>query len=188
MLLSAHKELKNSIIALPPKEKDKLLLRLIAKDKVLTEHLHFKLLEDEGGLQHRRELLEGEIDEAIDTLISNKRATSKDTLLVMRRLNGMINHHYKVTKDVNTEVELKLHLLNSLPVQLKDSVYSAVSAYNDKLISYFVRTTLAVYKKFVKLHEDLQFDLSEQFNRVLAKVNQGRMASASKELGLPQQL
>lgn len=188
MLLSAHKELKNSIVALPPKEKDKLLLRLIAKDKVLTEHLHFKLLEDEGGLQHRRELLEQEIDEAIELLKSHKRSTSKDTLLVMRRLNGMINHHFKVTRDVNTEVELKLHLLNSLPIQLKDSVYAAISAYNDKLISYFVRTTVSVYKKFTKMHEDLQFDLSEQFNRVLAKVHQGRMSSASRELGLPEEL
>jgi hypothetical protein len=188
MLLSAHKELKNAIIALPTKEKDKLLLRLIAKDKVLTEHLHFKLLEDEDGLQHRRELLEQEIDVSIESLKSNKRATSKDTLLVMRRLNGMINHHFKVTKDVNTEVELRIHLLNTLPVQLKDSVYSAISAYNDKLISYFVRTTLSAYKKFIKMHEDLQFDLSEQFNRVLSKVNQGRMANASRELGLPEQL
>jgi hypothetical protein len=188
MLLSAHKELKNSIIALPPKEKDKLLLRLVAKDKVLTEHLHFKLLEDESGLQHRRELLEQEIDESIESLNSNRKSTSKDTLLVMRRLNGMINHHFKVTRDVNTEVELRLHLLNNLPVQLKDSVYSAISAYNDKLISYFVRTTLSAYKKYIKMHEDLQFDLSEQFNSVLAKVNQGRMANAAKELGLPQEL
>ncbi len=188
MLLSAHKELKTAIIALPPKEKDKLLLRLIAKDKVLTEHLHFKLMEDEGGLQHRRALLEREIDEAIELLSSNKRATSKDTLLVMRRLNGMINHHYKVTKDVTTEVELRIHLLNTIPVQLKDSVYSAISAYNDKLISYFVRTTLSAYKKFIKLHEDLQFDLSEAFNRVLSKVSQGRMANASKEVGLPEEL
>ena len=46
MKLSEHKELKKEILALPVKEKDKLLLRLVAKDKVLTEHLHFLLLED----------------------------------------------------------------------------------------------------------------------------------------------
>ena len=41
MKLSEHKDLKKEILALPVKEKDKLLLRLVAKDKVLTEHLHF---------------------------------------------------------------------------------------------------------------------------------------------------
>lgn len=43
MKLSEHKDLKTAITELPVKEKDKLLLRLVAKDKVLTEHLHYKI-------------------------------------------------------------------------------------------------------------------------------------------------
>ena len=50
MNLKQVPELKNAILDLPSKEKDKLLLRLINKDETLVEHLHFQLLEDENDL------------------------------------------------------------------------------------------------------------------------------------------
>ena len=40
-----EQDLEDAIINLPSKEKNKLLIRLINKDKVLVEQLHFKLLE-----------------------------------------------------------------------------------------------------------------------------------------------
>ena len=88
MLLKEHKDLKQAIVNLPPKEKDKLLLRLIAKDKVLTEHLHFKLLENEQDLNARHLALKSTIDEAIEQLNLEKRLSSKDTLAVFRKLTG----------------------------------------------------------------------------------------------------
>ncbi|RZK68367.1 MAG: FtsX-like permease family protein [Pedobacter sp.] len=60
MKLAEHKDLKNAITDLPVKEKDKLLLRLVAKDKVLTEHLHYRLLEDETDLEYRKEQLKSD--------------------------------------------------------------------------------------------------------------------------------
>lgn len=188
MFLSAHKDLKAAITALPEKEKDKLLLRLIAKDKILTEHLHFKLLEDEGDLEARRATLLEEIDDAISLLNAEKRLHPKETLSVMRNLNGKINLHYKVTKDGSSEMELRLHLLNSLPIDIKDAVYSPLQVYNEKLIAYFVRTTLSAYKKYLKMHEDLQFDFSDAFQQVLDKIHQGKMAYAAKLLNLPEEL
>jgi hypothetical protein len=188
MLLSAHKDLKAAITALPVKEKDKLLLRLIAKDKVLTEHLHFKLLEDEHDLEARREALLEEIDDAIQHLNANKKLNSKDTLATMRALNGKINHHFKVTKDSTSELELRLHLLNDLPVNIKDAVYSPLQAYNEKLIAYFVKAALSAYKKYLKMHEDLQFDFSDAFTSVLNKIHQGKTAYAGKLLNLPEEL
>jgi len=188
MLLSAHKDLKAAITALPAKEKDKLLLRLIAKDKILTEHLHFKLLEDEDDLEARRETLLEEIDDAVSMLNADKKLHPKETLSVMRSLNGKINLHYKVTKDVSSELELRLHLLNTLPVNIKEAVYSPLQVYNEKLIAYFVRATLSAYKKYMKMHEDLQFDFSEAFQQVLVKIHKGKMAYAAKLLNLPEEL
>ena len=88
MLLKDHKDLKAAITAIPDKEKDKLLLRLIAKDKVLTEHLHFKLLEDESDLEERHQLLKEEIDESVEMLNQMRRSTSKDALLILRKLKA----------------------------------------------------------------------------------------------------
>jgi hypothetical protein len=81
MKLSEHKDLKASIINLPPKEKDKLLLRLIAKDKVLTEHLHFKLLEDELDLEDRKNRIKSDIDDSIPEI---KKLNAKDALARFR--------------------------------------------------------------------------------------------------------
>jgi hypothetical protein len=188
MLLTAHKDLKAAITGLPVKEKDKLLLRLIAKDKVLTEHLHFKLLEDESDLEQRSLSLHEEIDNGIANLKSGSKTNSKDVLSVMRGLNGKINLHQKVTKDLNSEMELRLHLLMELPVVIKAAAYGTLYVHNEKLQTYFVKTALSVYKKYLKMHEDLQFDLSGSLTEVLNKVYGSSMAHAGKQLGLPEEL
>lgn len=188
MLLKEHKDLKDAIISIPPKEKDKLLLRLIAKDKVLTEHLHFKLLEDEVDLADRHQALKLHIDEVVELLGKDRRLSSKDTLAAFRKLNGLVNHHYKVTKAVNSEVELRLYLLKHIPLLFNENVFSSLYKYQEKLSTYFLRTTLSVFKKYQKLHEDWQFDLQEQFNFLLDKVYQSKMADAAHELGLPKEI
>ncbi|MBB5638686.1 hypothetical protein HDF26_004904 [Pedobacter cryoconitis] len=188
MLLKDHKDLKAAITAIPEKEKDKLLLRLIAKDKVLTEHLHFKLLEDESDLEERHQLLKQEIDESVEMLDGMRKATSKDALLIFRKLNGRVNHHYKVTKDLNTEAELRLYLLKNIPAGYNESVLSPLAKFNDRLKTYFLRTTLALYKKYQKLHEDLQYDQKEEFNIVLKKLEKHDLTKAASELGLPKEV
>jgi hypothetical protein len=188
MLLSEHKELKLEIKSLPEKEKDKLLLRLIAKDKVLTEHLHFKLLEDEQDLVRRQEELQQLIDEGISELLNTKRPNSKEALLRMRKLNGSINHHFKVTKDLNSEMELRIQLLNQVPIDFDESVYSSLYKFNEKLTVYFVKTTASVLNKYYKMHEDLQFDLKIQLNTLLGKVYSYKTAAIAKTLGLPEEL
>lgn len=188
MLLKDHKDLKAAITAIPDKEKDKLLLRLIAKDKVLTEHLHFKLLEDASDLEQRHQLLKEEIDESVEILNQMRRATSKDALLILRKLNGRVNHHYKVTKDPNTEAELRLYLLKSVPAGYNESVLSPLAKFNERLKTYFLRTTLSLYKKYQKLHEDLQYDLKEEFNVILQKLEKHDLTKAASEMGLPEEL
>lgn len=188
MLLSEHKDLKAEIKSLPEKEKDKLLLRLIAKDKVLTEHLHFKLLENEQDLVDRQERLIQIIDEGMESLRLSRKLNSKETLLMMRKLNGSINHHFKVTKDLGTELELRIHLLNSLPIQFNEGVFTAVYKFQEKLMVYFVKTTVTLLNKYEKLHEDLQFDLQDAMNDLLQKIYQHKTAAVAKELGLPEHL
>ncbi|MBG6237044.1 hypothetical protein IWX76_003650 [Pedobacter sp. CAN_A7] len=188
MLLKEHKDLKQAIVDIPPKEKDKLLLRLIAKDKVLTEHLHFKLLENEQDLNARHLALKSEIDGAMELLNMDKRLSSKDTLTVFRKLNGQINHHYKVTKAVNSEVELRIYLLHQIPLVFNENVFSSLYKYQDKLSTYYLRTTLSMMNKYKKLHEDWQFDLSGDVDNLLNRIYTSKLAHAAAELGLPKEL
>ncbi|WP_316823186.1 hypothetical protein [Pedobacter gandavensis] len=188
MLLSEHKDLKLEIKSLPEKEKDKLLLRLIAKDKVLTEHLHFLLMEGEQDLLIRQEKLTKVIDEEVSLLLSNKRANAKETMLKMRKLNGSISHHFKVTKDLNSEMELRIHLFQSIPIDFNDGVFSALHKFNEKLMIYYAKSVFSVYNKYLKMHEETQFDLKLNFNEVLAKLYQHKTAPVAEELGLPKEI
>lgn len=185
MKLSEHKDLKKEILALPVKEKDKLLLRLVAKDKVLTEHLHFLLLEDESNLNDRVAFIKNEISEVLGELKTTPKTSAKDTLLVLRKLTKQINHFYKVTKADFEEIELKLLLFNTAPMTFRYKVYSLSKNHEQLLANYVVKSILILLRKFEKLHEDLQFDLKEELNNLLAKVYESYMAKTALGLGLP---
>ncbi len=185
MKLSEHKDLKKEILALPPKEKDKLLLRLVAKDKVLTEHLHFLLLEDESNLRDRVAFIKTEIASAFQMIETSPKTTSKDVLLVLRKLAKQINHFQKVTKADFEEIELKFLLFTSAPLTFKYRVYSTTKDYEQLLGNYLVKAVLILFRKFGKLHEDLQFDLKEQANALLSKIYESKFAATANELGLP---
>ena len=187
MKLSEHKALKAEIISLPQKEKDKLLLRLVAKDKVLTEHLHFLLLEDEVNLKERVAYLKEDILLAEQHLRDFKSVSSKDVMLTMRKLLKAINHFLKVTKANFEDVELRIFLFNHLPAKGKTRSFSLAKNYDQLLAAFFVKSIIATLKKFDKLHEDLQFDLREDINKLLTKtfITIPNMAA---ELELPKQI
>jgi hypothetical protein len=188
MRLAEHRELKLEIKSLPEKEKDKLLLRLIAKDKVLTEHLHFMLLESEDDLVLRFENLIHVIDEGLNELKSVKKPSSKDTLFKVRKLSGMISHHQKVTKDVMTEIELRVHLLRNISIDFKEGFSSPLYKFNERLFFYYVKAVISLLNKVKKLHEDVQFDMKEQLNAILRKTYKYNTADIASSLGLPKEV
>ncbi|UKT64173.1 hypothetical protein [Pedobacter mucosus] len=184
MKLSDHKDLKIAITDLPVKEKDKLMLRLIAKDKVLTEHLHYKLLENEIDLEDRKIKIKAEIEDQISAL---KKLNVKEALIKVRKMITSVNHFYKVTKDAYGEVELKIFILNVIPLEYKRSVLG----YRDfgfLFATFYIKTLLVTINKHKKLHEDLQFDLNVDLNNLLQKVYSSKLASAAEAANLPQEI
>jgi hypothetical protein len=188
MKLSEHKDLKAEILALAPKEKDKLLLRLVAKDKVLTEHLHFLLLENENDLEERTQVIKEEILILTNYYQTVKHLNAKEVLTDLRKKVTVINYFYKVTRAAFEEVALKIFLLNHMPAQFKGRLFYASKNYEFLFDNYFVRQALTIIKKYDKLHEDLQFDLKADLNKLLTKIHQGNMAAIAQDLGLPQQI
>lgn len=188
MKLSEHKELKIEILALPPKEKDKLLLRLIAKDKVLTEHLHFMLLEDESNLRDRVLAIKEQILTATAHLKQQKSLNSKEVLANLRKLAKVVNHNFRVTKTNFEDVELRIFLFNNTITEFKTGIFSSFKNYDQLFSSFFIKSTLITLRKFGKLHEDLQFDLKEELNKLLLKIYNGNMTKMAEELGLPKEI
>lgn len=171
--MSLHKdpELKEAVLHLSPREKDKLLIRLISKDKMLMKQLHFQLLEDEDDLAQRIESLREKLIEMTTTNCSGLKnidsyANYKGLTALIRQQSGLINEHEKVTKDKFSEVEFRLLILENAfrtyPILFKKS-YIAIS---DKLHRYIIARLKATLTKYGKLHEDLQFDLQESYNYI----------------------
>lgn len=159
--------LKQEILDLPEKEKNQLLIRLINKDQVLIEQLHFKLLEDEYDLIKRFEDLKAEIETTLkdnfDSIINSKYTDKgKLYLRMIRNLSSRINHYAKVTKDVNGELRLRTILLIDSSAKYK-SIQNEDSVIGYKVRLYQVSKIKTMITLFGKLHEDLKYDYSADF-------------------------
>ncbi len=180
--MSLHKDLplKQAVLALSEKEKDKLLVRLINKDKMLLKQLHYELLEDEADLADRievlKERLEGLFDQASSTvknlpLYSNYRELTS----LMRQASGWINEHEKVTKDKFSVVECRLILLQEAFERFPVLFGPTALLPGMKLHKYVMGRVKNVSGLFNKLHEDLQFDLNPQMESVISFAEEHRL-------------
>lgn len=188
MKLSEHKNLKLEILALPPKEKDKLLLRLVAKDKVLTEHLHFLLLENEEDLKDRVKAIKTTVLQEMQQLSKTRNVNARDVLTSLRKLAKLVNHNLRVTKAVIEDVELRVFLFNNAIIEFKGKVHSTIKNYEDIFATYFIKAVLVTLRKFEKLHEDLQYDMKTEMQKLLHKIHHSKMSSAANFLNLPEHL
>jgi hypothetical protein len=156
------KELKEAICQMPEKEKDKILLRLIAKDTMLIARLEHKLFGDEAETKALAE----EIKENIDRVMNYDHDTPGWLMMAMRSINGDITRHVKITKDKVGEIELTLYLL-SITFKKQENFLEEYSYRADKFGGYVCKRTDFILKKIIKLHPDLQFDYKNEVEFIL---------------------
>jgi hypothetical protein len=172
--------LQEAILSMPSKEKDKLLLKLIAKDDVLTQQLQFTLVEEGTSIDFRRD----EVKATIDKLYRQNAMSSGYLMMDMRYVNAEISRHVKVTKDKYGEVELTIKLLKDcFEKQLK--WIKQYTSKSDTLSNYVAKRTDFVLKKLIKLHPDIQFDFLADMNYVLECVHSYAPSYYAKLLALP---
>ncbi|SFS96962.1 hypothetical protein [Sphingobacterium wenxiniae] len=172
--MSLHKQpdLKEAVLNLSQKEKDKLLVRLVGKDKMLMKQLHFQLLEDQIDLEDRIEKLK----ERLQDLFAEGRHSIKNLpmyshykglQMLLRQASGIINEHEKITKDKFSEVECRIYILKEA-FQRFPRLFEPTAIHPGLKLAEYVKARLRITtNKFDKLHEDLQFDLQESMQQVL---------------------
>ena len=171
------KELKEAICQMPQKEKDKILLRLIAKDEMLIARLEHELFGDENETKALAE----EIKEDIDRVMNYNHDTPGWLMMAMRSINGDITRHVKITKDKIGEIELTLYLLSQTFQKQKD--FLAKYAYRaDTFGGYVCKRTDTVLKKIIKLHSDLQFDYKNDVEFILDFLHTSKATQADAVL------
>ena len=113
------KEFKAALSEFTPIEKDRLIFRLLKKDKLLSKKLYFELI-DQETTDDKRNAMEELIEERI-LLASKYISNSKYFLVLIRKLSAEITEHVKITTDKFGDVYLNLFLINK------------ILQYNDKL-------------------------------------------------------
>lgn len=148
---------------MPQKDKDALLIRLIRKDKLLIEQLHYRLLENEADLEQRVEALKTLIQDSLNS-ISNKLEAPLNAQkyrllnLTLRNLHGAIGLHEKTTRDKMSDMECRLLALKLLFELYPTFFQSTLLSTGWKFQKYITGRVNHVLMKYSRLHEDYQFD------------------------------
>ena len=173
-------DLRKALVALPMAEKDKLLLRLVAKDRVLCEQLSFALVEEQSTLEDRRK----EIRKLIEDTVRSWHYSPGEFMMDMRTVNARITYHVKITKDSYGEIELTLLMLNrAFEEQLE--FLETHNGRSDTLAAYVAKRTQFVLQKLTKLHADFYVEFEERVNLLLERVHRYAPAAYARELRLP---
>ncbi|EEI91430.1 hypothetical protein HMPREF0765_3150 [Sphingobacterium spiritivorum ATCC 33300] len=193
MSLHQDPELKKAVLNLPQKEKDKLLVRLISKDKMLIKQLHYQLLEDENDLEDRIISLRAQLQQLFNTGTSQVGGSpnfSNFTGLnrLVKQASGMVNEHEKVTKDKVSEVEFRIYILSRAIEGYPELFQSSYQSAAHKLHKYISGRLKHVLTKYDKLHEDLQFDFREDLQRILDVATKSALHSYIRDLKLQTEL
>lgn len=162
------KEFKAALSQFSHSEKDKLIFRLLKKDKLLSKKLYFELI-DEETTDDKRNTMEAYIKERI-LEISKYIGNPKYFLVLVRKLSAEITEHVKVTTDKFGDVYLNLFLINEilghndkLQKQRFDAVY--------KLYIYLINKIFKALIQIKKLDEDYWLDFDEILSDTDSKIH-----------------
>ncbi|AKK72157.1 deoxyuridine 5'-triphosphate nucleotidohydrolase [Chryseobacterium gallinarum] len=163
------KEFKAALSAFSDAEKDKLIFRLLKKDKLLSKKLYFELIDPETT-DDKRNTMEENVEEKVH-LASKYIGNAKYFLSVIRKISAEITEHIKITTDKFGEVSLNLLLISKileynadLSRQRFDNVY--------KLYIYIINKVFRSLILIKKLDEDYWMEFDEYLRNIREKILQ----------------
>lgn len=163
------KEFKAALSAFSNIEKDRLIFRLLKKDKLLSKKLYFELI-DQETTDDKRNAMEENVAEQV-LLASQYVGNAKYFLTIIRKLSAEITEHIKITTDKFGEVSLNLLLVNrildynsDLSRQRFDNVY--------KLYIYLINKVFKALVLTKKLDEDYWMEIDELLRETRNKISE----------------
>ena len=176
-------ELKAAIAALPDREKNKYLYRLIAKEPLLIDQLTYRLLENSETQEERRDALRETIQGKIRERSQNIRSPNY-LVRDIRRLSGAITRHLKTTKDTYGEVELNFCLLNYSFELMGDRLQRYIPKKTRSLDYYVVKRAQKLLVLLAKMHPDYRLDFEQDLKDLKQYISQQRnMLAVGRILG-----
>ena len=165
------KEFKQALSEFSSIEKDRLIFRLLKKDKLLSKKLYFELIDPETTDQ-KRDQMEENVTEKVASA-ARYIGNPKYYLSTIRTISAEITKHVKVTSDKFGEVYLNLFLVDqilenndSFAQQRFDNVY--------KLYIYLINKIVRALLLIKKIDEDYWMEFDEILGKIDDKVHENR--------------
>ncbi len=162
---------KKALQALPAKEKDKLILKLLKKDLNVANQLYFELVNTDTVEDKRNE---------VQTYIQKRMASVSERffsmghlLMDVRDASGVINEHLNITKDKYGEIDLNCYLLYQVLLlnKLRFGTQSYQSSYT--MCIYIIARIYKILTLIKKQHEDLHLEFKDsvvQLGKMLSDI------------------
>ena len=174
-----EEDLKKAVISLPPKEKDKLIFKLLRKDHKLAKKLFFELVSSDS-VEERRAEVANIISEYFNRIVEYK--ISDDGILSsLRLINSQITEHIYTTKDKYGEIVLKISVMNQLLDIQSQKQTDFYSLTTEKLLKYVVTRLFNIATLIKGFHPDYYIDFLDSLNSLAQKIeNQKGIAKFCK--------
>ncbi|MCP2036914.1 deoxyuridine 5'-triphosphate nucleotidohydrolase [Chryseobacterium sp. HSC-36S06] len=163
------KEFKQALSEFSPIEKDRLIFRLLKKDKLLSKKLYFELIDPETTDQKRNQMEQNIEDKVL--LASKYIGNPKYFLVLIRSISAEITEHVKVTTDKFGEIYLHLFLVSKilesnekLNQQRFDNVY--------KLYIYLINKIVRALLLIRKIDEDYWLEFDDLLSEIDFKIHE----------------
>lgn len=168
-MLKLDEQLKAAIARMPVAEKDKLLLRLVAKDEKLVRRLIFELMEGGETRDQRADILRKEIADDLQKNLKYN-LTPGYLLLLLRHWNARITEHVHATKDKPGEVALALFMLAEAFRVFNDMLNAYPPGRSKTFAPYVVNRVMTLLPKAKKLHEDYHIEFRRDGRELLEHI------------------
>jgi hypothetical protein len=163
------KEFKAAISNFSSVEKDRLIFRLLKKDKLLSKKLYFELIDLETT-DNKRDAMEEIVAERV-VMASKYISNQKYFLSIIRKISAEITEHVKITTDKFGEVSLNLLLINKILDYNEDlSRLRFDNVY--KLYLYIINKTVKALILIKKLDADYWMEIDEHLDELHGKILQ----------------
>jgi hypothetical protein len=151
--------LKKALQALPAKEKDKLILRLLKKDLNLANQLYFELVNTDS-IEDKRNEVYTHIQKRM-AVVSERFFSMGYLLMDVRDASGIITEHVKITKDKHGDIELNCYLLYQ--VLLLNKQHFGTQSYQSSytMCIYIIARIYKILILIKKQHEDLHLEFKD---------------------------
>jgi hypothetical protein len=161
------KEFKTALSQLSSVEKDRLIFRLLKKDKILSKKLYFELI-DEETTDQKRDQMEDLLKEKVE-YASKYMSNQKYFVVLIRKISAEITEHVKVTSDKFGDVSLNLFLINQV---LEFNPQLSRQRFNEiyKLYLYIINKVVKALSLTKKLDEDYWMEIDEYLSELYTKI------------------